>query len=189
MRSFGKAIMTGMLVSGIFAGLFAASGGGPATASTIVDGDDAEERVAYAPDETVWLRPKVRPGTKTWVLLQARGVFPGTVFARPSDERAASTGSYLEVYSSQGQPVGQAPELYYSPAVPSERLDFILGPPGYLSSELVVTTSAGEMGAQETVQTLILLEPYSEAYFGVLKEKTKDLFDEAKDFEDIDFPF
>jgi glucose/arabinose dehydrogenase len=126
--------------------------------AAVVDSDDTEITVQFAPGETVDLKLKAEPGEQIWVLIEVPSLYAGIQFARPNDPYSRENGRYLFSFSVEGELTADAPNLFFAESFGTTRIDFgkqdITG-----LEELIITTRKGNSpDALETIQRVRLVE-------------------------------
>lgn len=129
-----------------------ADSGRTKTSCLQVESDEPSTTVSFRKGQCVRLTCKAEPGRKIWVLLQAPRVYPGTEFARPSDEHCRRTGRYVAPF------IGNVEELYYAENFSGSRIDF--GENDFTGlGEIVVSVKKGASAQElEAIQVVTLLE-------------------------------
>jgi len=123
-----------------------------------VESQEPETEVSFLSGELVHLFLRAEAGQRIWVLLEAPSLFPGVVFARPSDEVCRQTGRYVAPFSIGSTVLDNAADLFYDSAFSGDKIDFGVNNLTGLG-EVVVTVKKGEWPMSlEPVQKLSLQE-------------------------------
>jgi len=121
-----------------------------------IDSDEALVEVSFEPGQLVDLGCKIEPGQKAWVTLEAPLLYPGTVFARPSDEYCQERGSWLFPFSVNGALEENAGELFHAASAGGTRVHLGVNNLSGLGSVVVTTWKGQGPEALETIQRIVI---------------------------------
>lgn len=126
-----------------------------------VDDDSPAVVVPMLEGQPVDLKVKTEIGQKIWIFLQAPSLVPDLRFARVSDAYAAQNGSYVVLFSANGNLLPHAAELYYTAVSEAAKIDF--GSNNFSGvGNLFITVKKGESPENPEMVQAILLLPISE---------------------------